>query len=188
MLIRTDQTMPAIAVACVDLMLQGRDVEIPVPPTRRPGLVRAIAAELDARGCTADTWNFVDPAPADETDEPDAGEILGWGATASTPVRTPARVVLPAAALPPGFEQPAELTPSAPVAFDSEIPAHASVGASSPGPQSGGMLNAAYAIVAYAQPVMTAGLTPGPFGRSAHIEPATPRSSWALAELADLDF
>ena len=73
--IRTDQTMPAIAVACVDLMLQGRDVEIPVAPTRRPGLVKAIAAELDARGCATDTWNFVDPAPADPADEPDAGRL-----------------------------------------------------------------------------------------------------------------
>jgi hypothetical protein len=52
-----------------------------------------------------------------------------------------------------------------------------------------GMVLAAYAIIAQAQPVMASGLRPAPFAAKAHGTPSSGRdsSASALADLADLD-
>jgi hypothetical protein len=168
--------MPDVAHACVAAMADGHDVELPVAPWRRPGLTKAIGAELEAHGNGHGSWRFVEPA-ADE-DEPtpaatDARETLGWG---GGPVAG-ARGTLPTASLPPGAAVRA-----APLV----VPAGPRATAS---PHAAGMMLGAYTILASAQPVMADGLRPGPLGRVRPGSPITQRSSMAsaLAELADLD-
>lgn len=171
-----DQPMPVVARLCVDAMSHGSDVELPVSHWRRPGLTTAIAVELESRGPVVGSWRFVDPAGLEAATTTDAADMLGWSGTrlAAEPIAPPAApVVMPA-----------------PIQAPQVAPAAAAPGASSKSSlQASGMLLAAYAVMALAQPVMTAGLKPGPFGQPNHGAPITRATSMAsaLAELADLD-
>lgn len=228
----TDRPMPDIARATVNAMHDGHDVELPVAAWRRPGLTRAINAELAARGPGRGLWRFVEPAHVVE-EGPEVEDILGWGgpparATApqpAPPVPEPASaaiaperavgprhsVIAPAfvdldttvAVVPAYMDLPVTPTPvpvRLPVAAQppstSTVPPIRRVQparpvtllTAGPPPQVTGMLIAAYAVVAHAQPVMAANLRPAAFGQLTHGVPATLSSrATALAELADLE-
>jgi hypothetical protein len=171
MQLATDRPMADVAHACAEAMAAGHDVELAAPAWRRPGLAKAIGVELDAIGPQGGSWRFVAADGAD--DDLDAGDILGWGPT-PVAARTAAAQVPPRAQV----ELPASVRPGL------------ASSASSPDDAVADMMNAAYAVFAQAQPVMTAGLHPGPGRRVNHGAPASGRSSTsaALAELADLDF
>lgn len=197
--VATDRPMPEVAGACIASMLAGHDVELAVAPWRRPGLAQAIGAELDAIGHQAGTgtWSFTDPDVQGQPVQLDGGDILGWGAPVDAPVAAGPALMAPVAAQPPAYALPerspdAYVRPEAPtpgVFGDPQAPG-ADLAATSL--QASGMMLAAYAVLALAQPVMAAGLRPGPFGRPARGAPmiSSRRSSQAaaLAELADLDY
>lgn len=184
----TNQPMPDIARACVNAMHEGHDVELPVAAWRRPGLTKAITAEVDVTGPGDGRWRFVEPQ-AVQVEGPEAQDMLGWGEPTLAPadpvpaymeldepvgVFAPASVALPVAVLPPSYSS-------------TQLSA-APLFAGGPLSQATGMLLAAYAVLAHTQPVMAANLHPAPFGQLTSSVPVV-RSSHAsaLAELADLD-
>lgn len=223
--ISTDRPMPDIARACVDALLAGQDVTLPAAVWRRPGLVKAITAEQQARGMGTGRWQFVTPASDDDQAAlPDAGDILGWGdGPAPRQTRRTAREQGAAAAVQPTYDTPAPPTPTvvSPVvtaptrtqvapAPAVQRPVHinhpvvhspaptpppvappvtvAHLGRSVP--QTSAMMQAAYALIAFSQPVMAAGLRPGPSRQRTYGAPAEGRrwsAAQALAELAELD-
>lgn len=171
----TNQPMGDVARACADAIAAGDAVELEVPAWRRPGLSKALTAELDARGMEGATWRFL---AVDGTDDAlDVEDILGWGAPAT------AAAGAPVASVPTQFPSGRTLAPSA-------IPAS--------NPRSGdesaaALMGAAYAVFAQEQPIMTAGLrprssSPAPQLASAPGRPSAATDMAALAELADLDF
>lgn len=217
--------MPDIARACVDALLDGQDVTLPVAVWRRAGLVKAITAEQRARGMGSGRWQFVTPA-SDEDDQraiPDAGDILGWrdgpaphqprrtaweqGAAAaaqpiydtpqpvpaavSTAVTAPARTQLAPA---PAVQRPVQVNlPVVHAPVPAPPPVTPPVGVVPVGrssPQSSAMMQAAYALIAFSQPVMASGLRPGPSRQRTYGAPVDGRrwsAAQALAELAELD-
>lgn len=126
--LRTDRPMPEIARACVDALLEGRDVDIPAAVWRRPGLTKAIAAEQQSRGLGRGVWRFT----ADHTDTesgplPDAGDILGWGAQrAPAPDSRRARSAAATAAPAPLYTMPVTVPAPVPVPVGPSMP-HAPV-------------------------------------------------------------
>jgi len=173
----TNQPMGDVARACADAIAAGDTVELEVPAWRRPGLSKALTAELDARGMEGASWRFL---AVDGTDDAlDVEDILGWGA----PAAATAAAAAPVASVPTQFPSGRQLAPDA-------IPASS--------PRSGdesaaAMMGAAYAIFAQGQPVMTSGLRPRSTGVAPQLAGAPGRPSAsadmaALAELADLDF
>ena len=167
----TNQPMGDVARACADAIAAGDAVELEVPAWRRPGLSKALTAELDARGMEGATWRFL---AVDGTDDAlDVEDILGWGAPAAATAATAA----PVASVPTQFA-PSAIPASNPRSGDESAAA---------------MMGAAYAIFAQEQPVMTAGLrprssSPAPQLAGAPGRPSAAADMAALAELADLDF
>jgi hypothetical protein len=173
----TDQPMGDVARACADAIAAGDTVEIEVPAWRRPGLSKALTAELDARGMVGATWRFL---AVDGTDDAlDVEGILGWGA----PAGATATAAAPVASVPTQHPSGRPLAPSASPASN---------------PRSGdesaaAMMVAAYAVFAQGQPVMTSGLrrrssSAAPQLAGAPGLPSAAADMAALAELADLDF
>jgi hypothetical protein len=173
----TNQPMGDVARACADAIAAGDTVELEVPAWRRPGLSKALTAELDARGMVGATWQFL---AVDGTDDAlDVEGILGWGA----PAAATAAAAAPVASVPTHYPYGRSLAPNA-------VPAS--------NPRSGdesaaALMGAAYAIFAQEQPVMTSGLrprssSPAPQLAGAPGLPSAAADMAALAELADLDF
>lgn len=212
--IRNDRPMPEIARACVDVLLAGGDAEIAAAPWRRPGLTNAIAAEQRARGAGTGRWQFIaDTNEPVDVDAPSAGDILGWDASrpdshrhqyeavptqraTPTPVYTiPEPAPAPAPMPAPVVQRPVHV--NHPVVHPPVIPTPppvappvAVVQLGQPAGQSGSMMQAAYAVLALSQPVMTGGLRPGPHRQVTAGTPGAGRrwsAAQALAELAELE-
>lgn len=187
--------MPDVATACVDALAAGETVEMAVAPWRRPGLARAIEAELAARGLPGAGWSFTDPgAPA--VPDGDIGDVLGWVAGRPTSPLPSPRVV-PAPVHPaPAVHRPVEVNTAAVFVPTQRRSTGVSVpavptGTGEQGEVGPSMMRAAYSVFATAQPVMADGLRPGPIGQDrATVVAAISRPSAvsALAELADFGF